>query len=221
MTAVLGERRRDCCQHDDESDNECFQTEFHRSRASTGVSVRHTLRCRASKKHAVLLQRSTRRGRAASPTRGKAGFETPRDRVSAALETHDTTSGEPGTWASVAIGLDGKPVVAYYDATNADLKLVRCNDAACAGGNEKIATLDSPGDVGQYAALQIGVDSVPVVAYLDVTNSKLKVARPRFSETSEGPRLRGPSKCAQRSDLLDLDRAACLFELGLQRLGLL
>jgi hypothetical protein len=50
------------------------------------------------------------------------------------------------------------------------------NDAACAGGNEKIATLDSASDVGQYAALQIGVDSVPVVAYLDVTNSKLKVA---------------------------------------------
>jgi len=53
-----------------------------------------------------------------------------------------------------------------------------CNDAACAGGNEKIATLDSAGDVGQYSALQIGVDSVPVVAYLDVTNSKLEVARP-------------------------------------------
>jgi hypothetical protein len=88
------------------------------------------------------------------------------------------TSGDVGTHAAVAIGLDGKPVVAYYDATNADLKLARCNDAACAGQNEKITSPDSAGDVGQYASLSIGVDGVPVVAYLDATNSKVKVARP-------------------------------------------
>jgi len=30
----------------------------------------------------------------------------------------------------------------------------------------------------QYASLAIGVDGMPVVAYLDATNSKIKVARP-------------------------------------------
>jgi hypothetical protein len=68
--------------------------------------------------------------------------------------------------------------VAYYDATNGDLKLARCNDLACAGQNERLAILDGVGDVGQYASVAIAVDGVPVVAYIDVTNSKLKVARP-------------------------------------------
>ncbi len=44
--------------------------------------------------------------------------------------------------------------------------------------NEKVATLDSAGDVGQYASLAIGVDGVPVVAYFDATNNRIKVARP-------------------------------------------
>jgi hypothetical protein len=88
------------------------------------------------------------------------------------------TSGDVGTWASVAIGIDGRPVVAYYDATNADLKLARCNDAACAGANERLETLDRTGDVGARASLAIGVDGVPTVAYVDATNNALKVARP-------------------------------------------
>ena len=34
--AFAGECRGDCCQRHDESDDECFQTEFHRNRCSTG-----------------------------------------------------------------------------------------------------------------------------------------------------------------------------------------
>lgn len=83
-----------------------------------------------------------------------------------------------GQYASLGLGLDGRPVIAFYDVTHHFLKIARCNDPSCAGGNEKIATVDSAGDVGQYASLAIGVDGVPVVAYLDATNSKLKVARP-------------------------------------------
>ena len=88
--------------------------------------------------------------------------------------------GDVGQWASIGIGLDGRPAVAFYDATPAaqDLRIARCNDAACAGGNERIATSTAPGDAGQYASLAIGVDGVPVVAYFDATNNKVKVARP-------------------------------------------
>jgi len=95
-------------------------------------------------------------------------------------ETRSTVAatGDVGQHASIGLGLDGRPAVAFYDATTQDLRIARCNDAACAGGNEKLATLDSTGDVGLYASLAIGVDGVPVVAYLDATNSKIKVARP-------------------------------------------
>ncbi len=89
-----------------------------------------------------------------------------------------SAAGDVGPYASLGIGLDGRPVVAFYDATQHFLKIARCNDPACAGGNEKITTLDSKGDVGQHASLAIGVDGVPVVAYFDASNNKIKVARP-------------------------------------------
>ena len=94
------------------------------------------------------------------------------------LRSRVAIAGDVGAHASLAIGLDGLPVIAYYDATNADLKLARCNDQACAGENESIATVDSTGDVGQGASLAIGVDGVPIVAYWDATKSALKVGRP-------------------------------------------
>jgi hypothetical protein len=95
-------------------------------------------------------------------------------------ETRTTvaSSGDVGQFASLGLGLDGRPAVAFFDLTNEDLRLARCNDAACAGGNEKMTTLDSAGSVGQYASLAIGLDGIPIVAYLDATNAKIKVARP-------------------------------------------
>ena len=90
------------------------------------------------------------------------------------------SEGDVGQWASLAVGLDGRPAIAFYDATPAaqDLRLARCNDAACAGSNERIATLDGAGSAGQFAALAIGVDGIPVVAYLDGTTGQIEVARP-------------------------------------------
>jgi hypothetical protein len=86
------------------------------------------------------------------------------------------STGDVGQWASLGIGLDGRPAVAFYDVTLHVLKLARCNDAACTGGNERVTTLDAAGDAGQYASLAIGVDGVPLVAYLGAGN--VKVARP-------------------------------------------
>jgi hypothetical protein len=95
-------------------------------------------------------------------------------------ETRTTvvSAGDVGQFASLGLGLDGRPDVAFFDLTSEDLRLARCNDAACAGGNEKVTTLDSAGSVGQYASLAIGLDGIPIVAYLDATNAKNKVARP-------------------------------------------
>ena len=91
-----------------------------------------------------------------------------------ATATLDQT-GDVGQFASLAVGADGNPVVSYYDATNHDLKVTKCADPACTGART-VSTVDSTGDVGQYTAITIGGDGLPVIAYDDVTNGRLKVA---------------------------------------------
>lgn len=91
------------------------------------------------------------------------------------------TGGDAGAFNSIAIGTDGNPVISYYAGTDADLKVARCNDAACAGGGEAISTVDAAGNVGVFTSVAIGTDGIPVVSYEDATHASLKVARPAVS----------------------------------------
>jgi hypothetical protein len=93
-----------------------------------------------------------------------------------ALATTVDTTGNVGEHTSIAIGPDGLPVVSYYDVTNGNLKVAKCNDPACSGGGETITAVDTTDDVGQYTSIAIGSGGFPVVSYYDVTNGDLKVA---------------------------------------------
>ena len=112
--------------------------------------------------------------------------------------TEDTISivasaGDVGHYTSIAIGKNGNPVIAYYDVTNKDLKVARCNDNACAGGNETISTVESTGDVGEFASLAIGADGNPVIAVLQALERR-------------SPRRQVQRPCLRRREREALDR---------------
>ena len=90
--------------------------------------------------------------------------------ISATLDSN----GVVGQETSLTIGADGLPVISYRDDTNADLKVLHCGDLLCSSGNIS-TTVDSAGNVGSYSSITIGSDELPVIGYLDSTNTALKV----------------------------------------------
>ena len=63
------------------------------------------------------------------------------------------SAGDVGWHTALALDASGHPVISYYDASNADLKLAHCNDANCTSAT--LTTVDSAGDVGYYTALAL------------------------------------------------------------------
>ncbi len=89
----------------------------------------------------------------------------------------DDSEANTGWGSSLAIGNDGYPVISYSSGLSNNLKVAKCNDLACAGGDELITTIDAIGDVGSYGSLALGNDGNPVMGYWDRTNGNLKVAK--------------------------------------------
>jgi len=93
------------------------------------------------------------------------------------ITTVDSSANIVGEYTSIAIGTDSFPVISYYDQTVSNLKIAKCNDAACTGNNETITTVDSLNNVGEYTSIAIGTDGFPVISYYDDTAASLKVAK--------------------------------------------
>ena len=75
------------------------------------------------------------------------------------------TGGDVGVNGSLALDSNGNPVVAYYDRTNGQLRVVHCNDPNCQGGNESITTPDVSG--GDGPSLVLDSTGNPVISYYD------------------------------------------------------
>jgi hypothetical protein len=82
--------------------------------------------------------------------------------VGNAITTVDS-SARVGSYNAITIGVDGLPVISYYDVTNKNLKVVHCGDAACSAGNT-ITVVDS-GATGYSTSIAIGVDGLPIISY--------------------------------------------------------
>lgn len=91
----------------------------------------------------------------------------------------DPVSGnEVGSHTSIAVGMNGNPVISYYDSTAGALKVAACNDPDCAGEDEIITTMDDPANaVGTSTSIAIGLDGNPVISYSDDDDGNLKVAK--------------------------------------------
>ena len=75
--------------------------------------------------------------------------------VEGTIVTVVDASANVGEYNSLAIGSDGFARIAYYDATNGDLKFARCLNADC--NLKNITIIDSAGDVGyRYTGIALG-----------------------------------------------------------------
>ena len=84
------------------------------------------------------------------------------------VTTLDATE-DTGWHASIAIGSDGLPVIAYHDFVNTppnngfrNLKVAKCGDLACSAGST-ITTVDS--GFAAFSSITIGREGFPVIAY--------------------------------------------------------
>jgi hypothetical protein len=91
-----------------------------------------------------------------------------------------------GTMGSAAVGNDGLPVFAYYDATVHGLGFARCSDETCSAAIDTRVLDSADGTVvGQFTAMTLGHGGFPLIFYYDVTNKDLKLARCLKADCSE------------------------------------
>ncbi len=95
----------------------------------------------------------------------------------AATITAVDTAGNMGFHTSIAIGIDGNPLISYRDASVGGLKLAQCANPAC-NGAATITAVDYAGNIGEYSSIAIGTDGNPVIAYRNDSLADLKFARP-------------------------------------------
>lgn len=84
------------------------------------------------------------------------------------------SAGDVGRGTSLEI-VNGNPAIAYYDATNANLKYVRALDADGLSWGAP-AAVDTAGDVGRYCSLAVAYGR-PAIAYYDGSNTRLMYVR--------------------------------------------
>lgn len=78
---------------------------------------------------------------------------------------------------SLVLDVNGYPVVSFYRADTAQLKILHCVDAACNGPGNSIALPDPTAQASDHRSTSLVLDIAgnPVVAYQDSANNVLKI----------------------------------------------
>jgi hypothetical protein len=79
-----------------------------------------------------------------------------------------------GLDAAVTIGVDGLPLIAYWNSNQASLKVVHCSNLTCSSATR--STLEVVGTSGGGIAITIGADGRGLISYYHGANRDLKVA---------------------------------------------
>jgi len=104
----------------------------------------------------------------------------------ASTYTTVTRIGESGQGAgtSVAVGVDGRPVIAFRNGDRRALNVAHCGDPRCEDPGAITITELDPGadnpangvDNGSWSSIAIGADGLPIIAYHDAARGALKIA---------------------------------------------
>jgi len=88
-----------------------------------------------------------------------------------------------GYFTSIAIGVDGLPVISHYNQTDGDLMVTKCRNMEC---SEYVTTqISDPDDIGYFTSIAIGVDGLPVISHYNATDGDLMVTKCRNMECSD------------------------------------
>jgi len=77
---------------------------------------------------------------------------------------------------SMILGPDGYPLIAYTDSASGRLKVVDCGGYLYCN-SPTVHVIDSSGNVGDYVAMILDSDDLPLIAYRDDSEASLKLAR--------------------------------------------
>ena len=93
----------------------------------------------------------------------------------ATITTVDDPSNTLSGQTSIAIGPDGRPVIAYRDGTAQRLKIAKCVNQACTGA--ATITFSNREEGGSFASIAIGADGLPVISSASSTGDRLFVTK--------------------------------------------
>jgi hypothetical protein len=94
--------------------------------------------------------------------------------VSTLVDDPEDADGD-GESTSIAIGVDGLPIISSFDDAAGALRVTHCGNAACTAGNVSTTVDDPVNIVGLFPSIAIGADGLPIISHRDDTAGALRV----------------------------------------------